>query len=239
MSAVWPDRAVARSTYGRIRVVAFRGVLFDWRGTLVVHPTFDGWADAALRRLGRPDDATAVAARLLAVADELDGPGVDTDAVLHRDTYHRVLAGLGLDADLVTALYEVECDPAWNVFAEDAGEVLHALKGAGLRIAVISDIHVDIRPAFAAAGLQDVVDVFTLVLRAGRAEARSGDVRAHPVRAGTPAARGADGGRPLPSGRRGRRARDRDAAPPAARARVRPPSAPRDGAVRGAGGQRS
>jgi FMN phosphatase YigB (HAD superfamily) len=147
--------------------VAFRGVLFDWRGTLVVHPTFDGWADAALRRLGRPDDATAVAARLLAVADELDGPGVDTDAVLHRDTYHRVLAGLGLDADLVTALYEVECDPAWNVFAEDAGEVLHALKGAGLRIAVISDIHVDIRPAFAAAGLQDVVDVFTLSFEQG------------------------------------------------------------------------
>jgi len=32
--------------------VAFRAVLFDWRGTLVVSPTFAGWAAEALRRLG-------------------------------------------------------------------------------------------------------------------------------------------------------------------------------------------
>jgi HAD superfamily hydrolase (TIGR01509 family) len=144
-----------------------RGVLFDWRGTLVVSPTVDRWAGEALHRLGSPDDPAAVACRLADVAGELDGPGVDTDAVLHRDTYLRVLAGLGLDEALVAALYEVECDAAWNVFAEDAAEVLHALRDAGLRIGVVSDIHVDIRPAFAAAGLEDVVDVFTLSFEQG------------------------------------------------------------------------
>jgi HAD superfamily hydrolase (TIGR01509 family) len=150
--------------------MAFRGVLFDWRGTLVVGPTFDGWIAEALRRLGRPSGAAAVdgtASRLAAAAAELDGPGVDADAGLHRRTYLRVLAGLGLDADLVTALYEVECDPAWNAFADDAVETLTALEGAGLRIAVVSDIHVDIRPAFAGAGLLDVVDVFTLSFEQG------------------------------------------------------------------------
>jgi FMN phosphatase YigB (HAD superfamily) len=145
-----------------------RGVLFDWRGTLAVSTTDEEWAAAALRRLGRPTDAEAVgklAPRLARVAEELDGPGVDSDADLHRRTYHRVLAGLGLDPALVVALYEVESDPACNVFAEDAAHTVTALRDAGLRIGVVSDIHVDIRPAFAAAGIP--VDVFTLSFEQG------------------------------------------------------------------------
>jgi FMN phosphatase YigB (HAD superfamily) len=52
-----------------------------------------------------------------------------------------------------------------NVFAEDARGTVAALREAGLRIAVVSDIHVDIRPAFAAAGIP--VDVFTLSFEQG------------------------------------------------------------------------
>jgi len=146
----------------------FRGVLFDWRGTLAVSPTDEEWAAAALRRLGRPADAETVgqlARRLAQVARELDGPGVDSDADLHRRTYLHVLRGLGLDADLVAALYEVESDPAYNVFAEDAAGTVTALRDAGLRIGVISDIHVDIRPAFTGAGIP--VDAFTLSFEQG------------------------------------------------------------------------
>ena len=146
----------------------FRGVLFDWRGTLAVSPTDEEWAAAALRRLDRPSDLETVgrlAHRLAQVAEELDGPGVDSDADLHRRTYLRVLTGLGLDAELVAALYEVESDPAHNVFAEDAARTVTALRDAGLRIGVVSDIHVDIRPAFAAAGVP--VDVFTLSFELG------------------------------------------------------------------------
>ena len=145
--------------------MTFRGVLFDWRGTLVVSPTFEGWIAEALRRIGRPhdDDAAAgIAARLERAGDAFDVPGMDADAALHRRTYLRVLADLGLDPQLVTALYEVECDPAVNFFAEDAAPTLRTLHDAGLRIAVVSDIRVDIRPSFAAADLEDVVDVFTL-----------------------------------------------------------------------------
>ncbi|MDP9459751.1 MAG: hypothetical protein M3Q22_05665 [Actinomycetota bacterium] len=143
----------------------FRGVLFDWRGTLVVAPTVEEWATEALRRLGRSAGAEAVdkiAPLLAQVADDLDAPGLDADATLHLSTYQRVLAGLGFEPEIVMALYEVESDPACNPFAGDAPATLMALAGAGLRIGVVSDIHVDIRPAFASAGLDDVVDVFTL-----------------------------------------------------------------------------
>jgi FMN phosphatase YigB (HAD superfamily) len=148
--------------------MAVRGVLFDWRGTLAVAPTVEQWVAEALRRLGRPADGPAVdalAPRLLQVGDELDAPGTDTDADRHRQTYHRVLRGLGLDEDLVASLYAVESDPTRNVFADDVAETLARLRAAGLRIGVVSDIHVDIRPAFAAAGLP--VDVFTLSFEQG------------------------------------------------------------------------
>jgi FMN phosphatase YigB (HAD superfamily) len=101
------------------------------------------------------------------VEEELDGPGVDADPTLHRDTYLRVLRGLGLDDELVTSLYDVESDPAVNVFADDAATTMHRLKDAGLRLAVVSDIHLDIRPAFDAAGLAGTIDVFTLSVEQG------------------------------------------------------------------------
>jgi FMN phosphatase YigB (HAD superfamily) len=147
--------------------VSFRAVLFDWRGTLVTTLDEEAWATETLRRLGRDDDPTPLADRLATIADRLDGPGVDSDAALHRRTYLDALIDLGLDDDLTEALYAVESDPALNVFAEDAESTLRELCAAGLRLAVLSDIHVDIRPAFAAAGLDGVVDVFTLSVEHG------------------------------------------------------------------------
>jgi FMN phosphatase YigB (HAD superfamily) len=142
--------------------VTFRAVLFDWRGTLVTTLDEDTWAAEALRRLRRDGGAAPLAEALRSVADLLDAPGVDTDAALHRRVHLDALAGLGLDDDLAETLYAVESDLTLNVFADDAAATLRELCAAGLRLAVVSDIHVDIRPAFAAAGLDGVVDVFTL-----------------------------------------------------------------------------
>ena len=36
-----------------------RAVIFDWRGTLVLAPTFRGWVAEALRRIGRDVGQTA------------------------------------------------------------------------------------------------------------------------------------------------------------------------------------
>jgi FMN phosphatase YigB (HAD superfamily) len=150
--------------------VVLRAVLFDWRGTLATTLSEEDWARHALLRLGRPtwpDLVDHVAARLRTAEAALDAPGTDTDAGLHRRTYLRVLSAAGLDDDLVQALYAVESDPGCNVFAGDAADTLRLLNGAGLRIAVVSDVHVDIRPAFDAAGLEGVVDVFTLSFEQG------------------------------------------------------------------------
>src|SRR4051795_4954160 len=111
--------------------MTFRAVLFDWRGTLATTLDEQAWATEALRRLGRDDDAAALAARLATIADRLDAPGVDTDAALHRRTYLDALATLGVDDDLAEALYAVESDPALNVFADDAVSALRVLCAAG------------------------------------------------------------------------------------------------------------
>jgi FMN phosphatase YigB (HAD superfamily) len=148
-----------------------RAVLFDWRGTLVTSLSEREWAEEALRRLGRrlrPNDVEALVAVLTGVEAALDPPGLDADAGLHRRTYTSVLREAGLDEDLVEALYAVESDISLNRFADDAGPTLCTLSAAGLGIAVVSDIHVDVRPAFAAAGLADLVAVFTLSFEQGR-----------------------------------------------------------------------
>ncbi|MEV6816049.1 HAD family hydrolase [Micromonospora sp. NPDC051296] len=133
----------------------------------------ESWVRAALRRLGRDDQPETVANVWAAIAaaagepDRLDAPGVDCDAAVHRATYHAVFADAGLDADLAEALYAVESDPAYNPFAVDAASVLRAIARDGLPIAVLSDIHFDLRPAFVAAGLADVVDAYVLSFEHG------------------------------------------------------------------------
>lgn len=150
-----------------------RAVLFDWRGTLVVNLTDVEWVERALTVLGREPDRAAVDGIVTAIVrangaeNRLDAPGVDCDAELHRRTFLDVFSDAGLDAELSEALYAVESDPRHNPFAGDVPECLAALQERGIRIAVVSDIHVDLRPAFDAAGLAGLVDVFTLSFEQG------------------------------------------------------------------------
>ena len=145
-----------------------RAVLLDWRGTLVVTLTDAEWVARALTALGRGADGATVQGIASAIArangpgNRLDAPGVDCDAALHRRTFSDVLTDAGLDPELVGSLYAVESDPRNNPFAGDVVDTFTSLRERGVRIAVVSDIHVDLRPAFDAAGLTQLVDVFTL-----------------------------------------------------------------------------
>jgi HAD superfamily hydrolase (TIGR01509 family) len=153
--------------------VPVRAVLLDWRGTLATTLTERQWVQQALLAVGRepaPDVVDGVVSAIAAAngaEDRLDAPGVDCDAALHRRTYLGVLGDAGLDAELAEALYAVESDPGHNPFALDVPETLHALRARQVRVAVVSDVHVDLRPAFAAAGLGGLVDVFTLSFEQG------------------------------------------------------------------------
>jgi phosphoglycolate phosphatase-like HAD superfamily hydrolase len=153
--------------------MTFRAVIFDWRGTLVSSLSERARVQQSLLLLGREADTSTVDDVLaeIVAADgpqhRLDAPGMDTDAALHRQTFFDVLTGTALDPQLVEALYTVESDPAHNPFAEDAVHTLTALHDAGLRLAVLSDIHFDLRPAFETAGLSGVIDSFVLSFEQG------------------------------------------------------------------------
>jgi HAD superfamily hydrolase (TIGR01509 family) len=149
------------------------GVLFDWRGTLVTTLSPAEWVREALRRLGRDDSPAVVAGVVDAIVqaagdpDRLDAPGVDCDREVHRAAYFGVFADADLDAELARALYAVESDPAGNPFAVDVVPVLRAISAHGIRVGVVSDIHFDLRPVFARAGLGGLVDAFVLSFEVG------------------------------------------------------------------------
>ena len=153
--------------------MAIAGILFDWRGTLVVPPTLEDWVCDGLRRVGRGHedrDIEELVDRITAsngIDDRMDAPGIDADASLHRRIFMEVLSDAGIDAPLADALYASESDYTRNPFAKDAASTIRALKESGLRIGVVSDIHFDIRPAFVDAGLADMVDGYSLSFEVG------------------------------------------------------------------------
>ncbi|HZL05897.1 MAG TPA: HAD family hydrolase [Coriobacteriia bacterium] len=159
---------------------AFRAVLLDWRGTLVVAPTYRWLAETALMRVGR--DATPAAVErvlgLLRDADStrVDSSEIDTDVVKHRAAYVEWFASAGVDDELADAMYVAESDPKLSGFAADVGDLLHTLTSAGVRVGVVSDIHVDLRPTFAEHAVgdgrtwADLVDVWALSYELGVAK---------------------------------------------------------------------
>ena len=149
-------------------------VLFDWRGTLVVTLSLSEWVARALQQTDRdspPNEVANVEAALVRAIDHADvqqnWDRADESALIHRETYTRLFQVAGVDDELAEALYSVESDPAHNPFADDVAGTLRALKVAGVRVAIISDIHFDLRPVFADAGLLDLVDCFVLSFEHG------------------------------------------------------------------------
>ncbi len=160
--------------------VAFKGVLLDWRGTLVVAPTYRWLVQTALGLLDRdtsPRSVDAVLARLQgADASGVESSTIDTDAALHRQTYAAWFRAAGLDEELAERLYAVESAAALNPFAADVGPLLRTLHAAGVRIGVVSDIHVDLRPVFAQqhnpdrSNWADLIDAWALSYELGVAK---------------------------------------------------------------------
>jgi putative hydrolase of the HAD superfamily len=149
-------------------------VLFDWRGTLVVTLSLSEWVARALQQTDRdssPNEVANVEAALVRAIDHADvqqnWDRVDESVLIHRETYTRLFQVAGLDDELAEALSSVESNPAHNPFADDVADTLRTLKVAGVWVGIISDIHFDLRPVFADAGLLDLVDCFVLSFEHG------------------------------------------------------------------------
>lgn len=152
--------------------MSFRAVIFEWRGTLAATLTEHTWVREALKLLRRPATDAQIELVLEAIraaggTNRLEVPGVDADAQVHHRTYVAVFRDAGLDDELAEALYAVDSDARHNPFAADVRQVLRLLHQRGLRLALLSNIHFDVRPAFIAAGLSTLVDVFTLSFEQG------------------------------------------------------------------------
>ena len=149
-----------------------RGVLFDWRGTLVADPPDDWWIRKAMDRLGRDTDEVAglvdalhAASRNNDVAHALRS--VDCSADGHRQATMLWFRTAGLDDEFAAVLYDLDFDPENHPFFPDVAATLRALHARGVATAVVSDIHFDLRPEFVAAGLGDLMDSYVLSFELG------------------------------------------------------------------------
>lgn len=146
----------------------FRAVIFDWRGTLVVMQDARQWVGDAFRRMGESPTPEVVDEVIHAIRlangpeNRLDAPGLDTDPVQHRTAFMKVFHDAEIHDGLADALYASESDFHRNPFAVDVAPTLRALKSAGLSVAILSDIHFDIRPAFVEQDLSQFINGFVL-----------------------------------------------------------------------------
>lgn len=92
----------------------------------------------------------------------------DLDPRFHRQAYLDVLRKSGVaHEDQAVGLYERVIDPGcWSAYP-DTAEVLASLKDRGIKVAVLSNIAFDIRPAFADLGVEHLVDAFVLSFEVG------------------------------------------------------------------------
>lgn len=153
-------------------------VLFDYSGTLFRLEEDDSWFDGItvderevdghvqvelMRRL------TAPVGQHVEMTAETRHAWVNRDLEphLHREAYLHVLRESGLADHHARSLYERVIDPAsWTPYP-DTADVLKSLHAQGIRTAVVSNIAFDVRPAFAAIGVQECVDEFVLSFEVG------------------------------------------------------------------------
>jgi HAD superfamily hydrolase (TIGR01509 family) len=144
-----------------------RAVLIDWRGTLAHCPPPGWWAERAFESIGRPATAGALSSAAAALEEAGDLPDIDSSPDVHREATLRVFLRHGLDPELAGALYGLDADPATHPLYPDAEEVLHEIRARGVVIALVSDIHLDLRPVLAHLGTADLVDAWVLSFEHG------------------------------------------------------------------------
>lgn len=160
-------------------------MLFDFHGTLAQVEEPRQWVLAAAAACGVELDrvrATALADRLL-TAGRAGGPlparvpprlaELWADRDLYPHAHRGAYTGLAETVDagiegFADALYERLLIPDGWVPYPDTEPVLGALREAGVKVAVVSNIGFDLRPLFAAWKLDGLVDAWALSYEVGR-----------------------------------------------------------------------
>ncbi|GLH96386.1 HAD family hydrolase [Phytohabitans aurantiacus] len=156
-----------------------KGVIFDFHATLVEGGDAGRWIDAAIRRLVADGSAEPdlSADQITGLREYLDhiwqhahtiDPRSERDLShdRHWDVFNRTVALYpGIKPDLIAALYAVMPDQ-WMPFV-DALPVLRELKSRGVKIVVLSNIGLDIRPLLERTGISELLDGVVLSFEVG------------------------------------------------------------------------
>jgi HAD superfamily hydrolase (TIGR01509 family) len=154
--------------------VPTKGVLFDWRGTLVNDPDDAWWVRTALGRIERGTDDAGVTEIVDRLCEARELPSVvsaqaaaDCAAEQHRAATMLWFSEANLDSTLAEALYALDLEAVAHPFYEDVPETLQQLKTLGIKVAIVSDIHFDLRPEFELLGLAGLVNAYILSFEHG------------------------------------------------------------------------
>ena len=147
----------------------YRAVLFDWVGTLV-HYQRGRWrlrrAHENLRRTIEKDGFEVLVEALKATYGDSNVQEAmlveDCSPELHRVANMMWFERAGLDTELAEALYAMDFDPATHPVYPESRAVLSTLHALGIRNAVITNFHRDIRPAMASHGFTEFVDAVVI-----------------------------------------------------------------------------
>jgi len=154
--------------------VAIDAVLFDFRGTLFGDEEDSTWIRSAAEGIGRTltdQEIDELLARGAAVAEDPEIQALlercDTSLAGHREANLRWLRAAAVDDELAIAIWARDGHPDATFAFPDAAPVMAALREHGIRMAVVSDIHYDIRDHFRRHGLDQYVDAYVLSFEHG------------------------------------------------------------------------
>lgn len=152
----------------------FDAVLFDWCGTLVEYPTHEDRFRPILERLGRPHDPDTLKRLVHAYEAAETEPAAmqadkrcDLSARDHAATKHLICEVAGIDSELATEIERSYGDFATYTTYPEVVDVITSLTDAGVKVAIISDFHVDLRPHLDLLGLLDRISGFALSCEVG------------------------------------------------------------------------
>ncbi|SIR79318.1 HAD family hydrolase [Williamsia sterculiae] len=180
-----------------------RAVLFDFSGTLFRFTEQPEWFAELHDVHGNPIDLHLQAELIrrmtaptgvpvdLGPEDRHAWENRDLDPDLHRRAYLAVLRASGLSVPgHAESLYGRVIDPhSWTPYP-DTIAALRTVRDAGVPVGIVSNIAFDLRPVFALAGVDDLVDTLVLSYEVGLVKPDPGIFTLAFDRLGVPAQRG-------------------------------------------------
>jgi FMN phosphatase YigB (HAD superfamily) len=149
-------------------------VLFDYRGTLFGDEDDLTWIRNAAAGIGRSLTDEEIVAIIDRLAETEAVPQIqaalersDTSLDVHREANLTWFAAAGIDDDLAVAIWARDGDPDATFAFPDSAPVMRTLHEHGTRMAVVSNIHYDIRDHFRRHDLDRYVDGYVLSFEHG------------------------------------------------------------------------